>query len=102
MLDFLINEVIQLQWFVNIRLKLRVQESCLYFLEKELTHSALEFRCDLLRLHADKHWWYFCTAIRFFHASKHSAECCFTRSILAHHNNDFRISELAGFDFKVE
>ena len=68
-LHFLVNEVIELEGFVDVCLKLRVQERGLDLLEEELADCACELRGDLLRLHGDVHWWYGVSAVRFFGAS---------------------------------
>lgn len=88
-LDFLVNEVVKLQWLDDIGLELRRQELSLNLLEKQLADAALKLWCNRLRLHADLHVWNPSGAIRLDGTSQHLTESCLSCSILSHHDDDF-------------
>ena len=54
-LDFLVNEIVQLERLDNVGLELRRQEGLLDPLEEKLADRAFELGCDGLRLHTDPH-----------------------------------------------
>jgi hypothetical protein len=62
-LDFLVNEVIELQRLNDIGLELRRKEGGLDLLEEQLPDGAVELGRDGLRLHADLHLWNLLVAI---------------------------------------
>lgn len=101
-LDFLVDEVINIERLIDVGLELRRQESCFYALEEQLSNSTLEFRCDFLWFHADVHRRDGCAAIWFLRSSKHFAKCCFPGPVLSHHYNDFRIGEFPRLDGEMK
>lgn len=92
-LNFLVDEIIDLEGLVDIGLELRRKESSLDTLEEELTHGTLELGCNLLRLHADVHAGHGDVAVRLLCTSEHSTESSLAGSIFTHHDNDFGVSE---------
>ena len=101
-LDFLVDEVVELEGLVHVGLELRVQEAGLNFLEEELADRALEFGRDLLRFHADVHAGDGAGAIRLLSAGEHTAESRLACAVLAHHDDDLGVREAACFDAEVE
>ncbi len=98
----MVDEVVKFKGLVDIGLELRVQERSLDFLEEKLADGTLEFGGNFLGLHADVHWGHGPAAIRFLGAGEHAAEGRLAGTVLAHHDYDFRVGELARFDGEVE
>ena len=86
--DFLVDELVKLQWLNDIGLELRKEESGLDLLEEELSDRALELRGDLLRFHADFHSWHLLSSIWVDSSCKQFTERRLSSSVLTHHNND--------------
>lgn len=101
-LDLLVDEVVHLQWLVDIGLELRAQEGGLDLLEEQLAHGTLELWHDLLGLHADVHLRHLLVVIRLNRTCKHLTESGLSGTVLSHHDNDLGVSELAGLDGQVE
>lgn len=101
-LDFLVDEVVELQGLDNIGLELRGQERLLDLLEEELADSALELGGDSLRLHADLHVGNIGLAVGLEGTSEETTESRLSSSVLSHHDENLRVSEIAGINFKLK
>lgn len=101
-LDFLVDEIVELEGLVDVGLKLRVQERALDSFEEELADCACEFRGDLLRFHGYVEGWNTLSAVGLFNAGEHFAEGGFSGAVLAHHDDDFGVGERSGVDAEME
>lgn len=101
-LHFLIDEVVKFEGLVDVRLELRGEEGGLDLLEEQLSHRALEFGRDLLRLHADVHLRHLLAIVGLLGAGEHFTECRLACAVLAHQDNDLRVGELPFLDCEVE
>lgn len=101
-LNFLINEVIELKGLDDVSLELRRQESLLNLLEEQLANSTLELGGNGLGLHADSHVWDRALAVWLNSTSEETAESGLAGSILSHHDNNFRVGELSSINTKSE
>lgn len=101
-LHFLIDELVQLQRLDDVGLELREEESSLDLLEKKLTNGTFELWGDLLRLHADLHTGDFLITVWVQSTSEQLAESRLARTVLAHHDNDFRVSEITSLNAEME
>lgn len=101
-LNFLVDEVIDLERLVNVCLELRGQKSSLDLLEEQLAHCTLELGRDLLGLHADVHPRNGLVAVRLLRTSKHLTEGSLASSVLSHHDDDLRVGESSSLDLEME
>lgn len=101
-LDFLVNEVIELKRLDDVSLELRRQESLLDLLEEQLANSALELGSNGLGLHADSHVWDRALAVWLDGTSEETAESGLAGSVLSHHDDNLRVGEFSGIDTKFE
>ena len=101
-LYFLVDEVVDLEGLVDVRLELGRQKSRLDLLEEELSYGTLELGCDLLGLHADVQRRNGLAPVGLFSTSKHATERGLSGPVFTHHDDDLRIGEFAGFYLEVE
>ena len=101
-LDLLVDEVVEVQGLDHVRLELGRQEHGPDLLEEELAHGALELGRDGLRLHADGHLRHAGLAVRLQGAREHATEGGLSGTVLAHHDDDLRVSEATGVDAELE
>ncbi|KAI6772291.1 hypothetical protein HG530_003249 [Fusarium avenaceum] len=101
-LDFLVDEVLELERLDNIGLELRRQEGLLDLLEEQLANSALELGSDGLGLHADSHLRNVALAIGLEGSGQESTECGLSGTVLSHHDDNLGIGKVTGIDAKLE
>jgi hypothetical protein len=101
-LDFLVDEIVELEGLVHVGLELRVQERALDSFEEELADCAGEFWGDLLGFHGDIKGGNALGAVGLFDAGEHFAEGGFSGAVLAHHDDNFGVSEGSGVDAEME
>lgn len=101
-LDFLVDEIVELQGPDNIGLELGRQESGSDLLEEELANGTLELGGDGLRLHADFHIRDRTLAIGLESTGQKSTESGLSSSVLAHHDNNLRVGEVTRVDTESE
>lgn len=83
-LHFLVDEIVELERFVDISLELRIQECGLDLLEEQLSNSSLKFWRDLLRFHRDIERRNLDVSIGLFGSCEHLAECRLAGTVLTH------------------
>lgn len=101
-LHFLVDEVVDLQRLVDVRLELRVDEGGLDALEEELAHGALELGRDLLGLHGDVHRGDLLVVVGLESTREHLTEGGLAGTVLSHHDEDLGAGESAGVDLEAE
>lgn len=101
-LDFLVDEIVELQGPDNIGLELGRQESGSDLLEEELANGTLELGGDGLGLHADFHIRDRTLAIGLESTGQKSTEGGLSSSVLAHHDNNLRVGEVTRVDTESE
>ena len=101
-LDLLVDEVVHLEWLVDISLELGAQEGSLDLLEEELADGTLELGCNCLGLHGDAHLGDLGGAVRLNSTSKHLTEGGLSGTVLTHHDDDLGVVEVSSLDVQRE
>lgn len=101
-LDFLVNEVVELERLDNVGLELGRQESSLDLLEEELADSTIVLGSDGLGLHADSHLRNAGLGVGLEGTSKQTTEGGFASTVLSHHDNNLRVGEVTRVNAKSE
>ena len=101
-LDFLVNEILELEGLDDISLELGRQECRTDLLEEQLADSSVELGGNSLGLHADLHFWDLLGAVGLQGTGQKFTESSLSRSVLSHHDDDFGIGEITSFDVQVE
>lgn len=101
-LDFLVNEVIELQGLDDIGLELGRQEGLLDLLEEELADGTVELGGDGLGLHADLHLRDAALAVGLESTGQETTEGGLASSVLTHHDNNLGVSEVTAVNAQLE
>lgn len=101
-LDLLVDKVVELERLDDIGLELRRQEGGLDLLEEQLADSAVKLGGNGLGLHADLHLRNAGLGVGLERTSKQSTEGGLAGTVLSHHDNDFRVSEVTSINAETE